>query len=205
MTLAASAPLRPVALTGAHVRLEPLVPAHADALWEVARDPALWTLSTPPVRSRADFDAYLAQAWRDTEHGSTLTFATCSRSTGAVVGSTRFAAYAPEHARVEIGWTWIARGWQRTAVNTEAKLLMLAHAFETLGVERVELKTDALNARSRAAITRLGATEEGTLRHHMRTSDGRRRDTVYFSILAAEWPSVRAGLEARLAGGAAPP
>jgi RimJ/RimL family protein N-acetyltransferase len=117
------------------------------------------------------------------------------------VGSTRLANVEPAHRRAEIGWTWVAAPWQRTAVNTEAKLLLLGHAFDAMGCQRVELKTDALNARSRAAIARLGAVEEGTLRHHMITESGRVRDTVYFSILAGEWPAVRAGLEARLEGG----
>jgi len=194
----ASRPFTPVTLAGEHVRLEPLAPHHADALWEVASDPALWTFTPTPIRSRDDFEVYLRTALAETDVGSTLAFATCSRSTGAVVGSTRFANYVPEHARVEIGWTWIARDWQRTAVNTEAKRLMLSHAFETLGVHRVELKTDARNLRSRAAIARLGAVEEGILRGHMRLPDGTRRDTVYFSILAPEWTAVRDDLDARL-------
>lgn len=194
-----SARLAPVTLAGEHVRLEPLAPAHADALWAVAQDPELWTLSTTVVRSRGDFDRYLAAAHAEQDAGRALAFATCSRSTGRPVGSTRLGNYAPEHGRIEIGWTWVGQPWQRTAVNTEAKRLMLAHAFETLGVRRVELKTDALNARSRAAIARLGATEEGVLRHHMVTSEGRVRDSVFFSILAGEWPAVRDRLDARLA------
>jgi RimJ/RimL family protein N-acetyltransferase len=116
-----------------------------------------------------------------------------------VVGSTRFCAIAPEHRRVEIGWTFVAAPWQRSAVNTEAKLLMLRHAFETWGCRRVEFKTNALNARSRAALLRLGATEEGTFRSHMVQPDGSRRDTVYFAIIDHDWPAVRARLETRLA------
>lgn len=122
------------------------------------------------------------------------------------MGSTRFANADPGNRRVEIGWTWLGRAFQRTALNTEAKLLMLGHAFDQLGCLRVELKTDALNARSRAAIRRLGAVEEGTLRRHMITSTGRVRDTVYYSVLREEWPAVRAGLAARLERGRqAPP
>jgi RimJ/RimL family protein N-acetyltransferase len=114
------------------------------------------------------------------------------------VGSTRFANADATHRRVEIGWTWLGRDAQRTALNTEAKLLLLGHAFDALGCIRVELKTDALNARSRSAIRRLGAVEEGTLRQHMITSTGRMRDTVYYSILHHEWPAVRDALAARL-------
>ena len=118
-----------------------------------------------------------------------------------MVGSTRFGNYVAAHRRVEIGWTFVAPPWQRTAVNTEAKLLMMAHAFDTLGLTRVEWKTDALNTRSRAAILRLGATEEGTLRSHMVVRDGRLRDTVYFSVTAPEWPAVRDRLTTRLTQG----
>ncbi len=120
------------------------------------------------------------------------------RASGAVAGSTRFGNVAPEHRRVEIGWTFVGYPWQRTSVNTAAKLLLLTHAFERLGCVRVELKTDARNTVSRAAILRLGATEEGILRHHIVCADGHLRDTVYFSILAAEWPAVKAKLTARL-------
>ena len=115
-----------------------------------------------------------------------------------VVGSTRFGAISPADRRAEIGWTWIAPAWQRTAINTEAKLLMLRHAFERMGCTRVEFKTDQLNERSRAAIRRLGATQEGTLRSHIVTASGRVRDTVYYSILASEWAAVEARLVERL-------
>lgn len=193
--------MTPVALHGAHVRLEPLTRSHADALAAVAFDPALWTWSPTPLASRADLDRYLDAALGAQAAGTALPFATLDRASGTVVGSTRFGAWVPEHRRVEIGWTWIARPWQRTAINTEAKLLMLRHAFGALGCARVEWKTDALNARSRAAILRLGATEEGRLRSHMTTARGRRRDTVYFSVLADEWPRVEARLVERLRRG----
>jgi RimJ/RimL family protein N-acetyltransferase len=117
---------------------------------------------------------------------------------GRVIGSTRYANIDRAHRRVEIGWTWVARAWQRTAVNTEAKYLLLRHAFETLGCIRVELKTDSLNAQSRAAILRIGAREEGIFRNHMITASGRIRHTVYFSITDAEWPEVKSRLEAKL-------
>lgn len=200
-----AAPLAPVTLAGAHVRLEPLAASHVDALWDVGRDPALWTYSTVPMTGRDDMRRYVETALAEQAAGTAMPFVHVEPAGGRVVGSTRFGNYAPEHARVEIGWTWIAGPWQRTAVNTEAKRLMFAHAFETLRLGRVELKADALNARSRAAMRRLGAVEEGTLRRHMTTAYGRVRDTVYFSVLADEWPRVRAHLDARLARGAGLP
>ena len=129
-----------------------------------------------------------------------LPFATILKESGRAIGCSRYGNIDRHNRRVEISWTWIGRPWQRTAVNTEAKYLMLQHAFETLGCIRVELKTDALNERSRRAILRIGAKEEGTFRRHMITASGRVRDTVYFSIVDREWPEVKAGLEARLNG-----
>src|SRR5262249_14527049 len=123
------------------------------------------------------------------------------QGSGCVAGSTRYMNIDKPNRRVEIGATWIGRPWQRTAVNTEAKYLMLRHAFETLGCIRVELKTDALNQRSRNAILRIGATQEGIFRQHVICADGRLRDSVYFSIINSEWPRVKAALEAKLAGG----
>ncbi|PAP81529.1 GNAT family N-acetyltransferase [Rubrivirga sp. SAORIC476] len=194
--------MTPVTLEGAHVRLEPLTRAHLDALAEVGLDPDLWTWTASTVRTRDDLAAYVETALAGQADGTALPFATVDRASGRVVGSTRFGNYVAAHRRVEIGWTFVAPPWQRTAVNTEAKLLMMAHAFDTLGLTRVEWKTDALNARSRAAILRLGAIEEGTLRSHMVVRDGRLRDTVYFSVTADEWPAVRDRLTARLAQGA---
>lgn len=192
-------PLAPVVLAGRRVRLVPLDLAHAAPLADVGLDPDLWRLTSSDVRDRAGMRRWVEAALRDAAAGTALPFATTLAADGAVVGSTRLANYAPAHRRIEIGWTWVAPAWQRSAVNTEAKLLMLAHAFETLGCIRVELKTDVLNVRSRAAIARLGATEEGVLRRHMVTERGRVRDTVYFSVLDGEWPAVRARLEGRLA------
>jgi RimJ/RimL family protein N-acetyltransferase len=190
--------LAPVTLTGRHVRLEPLGRAHLPDLLAVALDPELWRWTTTQVRSPDELDAYLADALRARDAGTALPFATVDLATGRAVGSTRLANASPADRRVEIGWTWLGRAFQRTALNSEAKLLMLGHAFDALGCIRVELKTDALNERSRAAIRRLGAAEEGTLRQHMITSTGRVRDTVYYSILRSEWPVVRAQLLARL-------
>src|SRR5688500_4130816 len=133
--------------------------------------------------------------------GTAVPLATIDKRTGLAVGSTRFANISPEHKRVEIGWTWIAPAWQRSAVNTEAKYLMLGHAFEVWRCGRVELKTNARNEQSRRAIVRIGAKEEGTLRNHMINPDGSFRDTVYFSIIESEWPEVKKSLEEKLAGG----
>ncbi len=189
----------PVTLEGRAVRLEPLAAGHLDALCHVGLDPSLWAWTTSHVATAADMRRYVEAALTEQAAGHALPFVTIEKATGHVVGSTRFGNIAPAHRRVEIGWTWVAPAWQRTAVNTEAKKLMLAHAFETLGCIRVELKTDVLNTRSRRAIERLGAQQEGILRHHLITDQGRVRDTVYYSILAAEWPLVKAGLDERLA------
>jgi RimJ/RimL family protein N-acetyltransferase len=192
--------LPPSTLEGAHVRLEPLSPEHLDRLLEVALDEELWRWTLTQIRSRAELQEYIAAALRDWERGTALPLATIERAGGRAVGSTRFGNIDLANGRVEIGWTWVARPWQRTAINTEAKYVMLRHAFEVLRCERVEFKTDALNERSRRAILRLGAREEGTLRRHMRTASGRMRDTVYFSILAGEWPEVKRRLEERISG-----
>lgn len=194
--------LTPVTLTGTHVRLEPLTLAHLPALTAVGLDPDLWAFTTSRVRTPDDMRRYVEAALGEQARATALPFVQIDVATGAVAGSTRLANYEPTHHRVEIGWTWLARPWQRTPANTEAKRLLLAHAFDTLGVERVELKTSARNARSRAAIARIGGVEEGTLRHHMINESGEVRDSVYFSILRDEWPAVRAGLDARLAGAA---
>jgi RimJ/RimL family protein N-acetyltransferase len=189
--------LDPVVLEGRHVRLVPMTREHVPALWQAAGDPELWRWTTSQVHSEDDLRRYVDAALAMRAQGTALPFVTTDAATGQIVGSTRFAN--AEGPRVEIGWTWIARPWQRTAINTEAKYLMLRHAFESLGLLRVELKTDALNARSRAAILRIGAREEGVLRKHMVTEGGRVRDSVLFSITDDEWPAVRARLEQILA------
>lgn len=191
--------LAPVTLEGRHVRLVPLTAEHVPALWDAGSDPEIWRWTLNRPGSEADMARYVASALAKRDAGGALPFATLEAASGRVIGSTRLHNWEPPHPRVEIGYTWIARPWQRTAINTEAKYLMLRHAFETLGVLRVELRTDALNERSRAAILRLGATEEGTLRRHMINDSGRVRDTVYFSILDDEWPRVKERLEEKLA------
>ena len=191
--------LAPLVLEGTDVRLEPLSLDHLDALCAVGLDDDLWRWSPQPVRSRDEMRAYIEAALAGQARGTMLPFAIAELVSRRVVGSTRYGNIDLAHRRIEIGWTWVARPWQRTSVNTEAKWLMLRHAFEQLRCHRVELKTDALNGRSRQAILRLGANEEGTLRKHMVTASGRHRDTVYFSITDDEWPRVEAALTERLA------
>lgn len=188
-----------VTLTGRVIRLEPLTMDHYDGLHEVGLDPDLWRLTTSGMRTPDDMRKYIESAALAHQQGTALPFATIEQSSGRVIGSTRFANIDLANRHAEIGWTWIARPWQRTAVNTEAKYLMLKHAFETLGFIRVELKTDVLNERSRNAILRIGAKQEGIFRNHMICDTGRVRDTVYFSIIDSEWPAVRSALEQKLA------
>lgn len=191
--------LDPVTLEGRHVRLVPLSLEHLPALWEVARDPELWRLTNAQVHGEGDLRRYVESALQAQAAGTALPFATTEAATGRVIGSTRFGNVEAAHRRAEIGWTWLGRPWQRTPANTEAKYLMFRHAFETLGLVRVELKTDVLNERSRRAMLRVGCREEGVLRKHMTTDAGRVRDTVYYSVIDDEWPAVKAHLEGLLA------
>jgi RimJ/RimL family protein N-acetyltransferase len=188
----------PVTLEGRYVRLEPLTHAHADALVAAASDGELWNSPVTVVPDAASVSVYIDCTLEAQREGRELPFAIVRRSSGVVVGSTRFRSIDRVHVRAEIGSTWLSAGAQRTAVNTEAKLLLLQHAFDYWGCIRVELLTDVLNSQSRAAILRLGATEEGVLRNHMRMPGGRLRDSACYSIIPAEWPLVRAHLEARL-------
>ena len=190
--------LTPTTLEGPTIRLEPLTLAHLDALLAVAQDPELWRLTVSAVTSRESLDEYVHEALAEQQAGTALPFVTMLRATGQVIGSTRFGNAVPMHRRVEIGWTWVGRAWQRSGANREAKYLMLRHAFECWGCLRVEFKTSALNQRSRNALLGIGAVEEGILRHHMINADGTLRDSVYFSILSEEWPAVRRRLEQRL-------
>ena len=190
--------IAPVILEGRHVRLEPLALEHAAGLAEVGLDAELWKWIPTPVRTPEEMSGYVQTALDDRTMGSSLPFVLIEQASGRSIGSTRYGNIDRDHYRVEIGWTWVARQWQRTAINTEAKYLLLRHAFETLKCIRVELKTDSLNDRSRAAILRVGATEEGTFRNHMITASGRIRHTVYFSILDSEWPQVKVRLQAKL-------
>lgn len=187
-----------VNLEGRYVRLEPLSMNHLVPLCEIGLDPELWRVALSVIKSQEDMKTYIETALQWQAEGMALPFATIEMSSGTVVGSTRFANIDKTHLRAEIGWTWIARPWQRTPINTEVKYLMLTHAFETLGCIRVELKTDSLNEKSRKAMLRIGAKEEGTLRNHMITQGGRIRHSVYFSITNDEWPVVKRSLEEKL-------
>ena len=202
--MSANTPLNivlPLTLEGSVVRLEPLRREHAGLFWDVAKNDLEDIFRWIPysMKTREDFELLVHKAFSEQERGESIVFATVERTTGRAIGSTRFMNIDRNNRRVEIGSTWIAPAWQRTAVNTEAKYLMLRHAFEIWGCARVELKTDALNQKSRNAILRIGAKEEGTLRRHVVTWTGRIRDSVYFSILDHEWPDVKARLEARIA------
>ena len=188
----------PVALQGKHVLLEPLSVAHLDGLCEVGLDPELWRWTTTTLRTPEDMIDYVKTALESAREGTARPFATIALESGRVIGCTRFGNIDPLNRHVEIGWTWVGVPWQRTAVNTEAKYLMLRHAFETLGCIRVEFKTDSINERSRRALLRIGAKEEGTLRNHMIVQDGRYRHSVYFSVIDSEWPDVKSNLEAKL-------
>ena len=191
-------PLEPVALEGQFVRLEPMSLGHHAGLSAVGLDPEIWRYTLGVVKTPEEMRAYMDDALKLQQSGTTLPFVTIERSSGRVVGSTRFGNYDPANRRIEIGWTWIAPPWQRTAINTEAKYLMLSHAFERLGCVRVELKTDVLNTPSRKAMLRIGAKEEGVLRKHSLVWNGRYRDSIYYSILDDEWPGVKQELEKML-------
>lgn len=186
----------PVVLEGELVRLEPLLAAHLDDLARVGLDASLWELQPRPVRSVDEMRHYVELAHGD---AASLPFVIVDRASDTVIGSTRFMDIAPEHGRLEIGATWLTPGYQRTGANIEAKLLMLEYAFDVAGAQKVVFKTEASNVQSRRALLGLGAIEEGTLRRHLLSDDGRRRDMVYFSILDDEWPAVRERNEARLA------
>jgi RimJ/RimL family protein N-acetyltransferase len=188
---------QPPHLQGIHVVLEPLQLAHAGGLRYAAQDGRLWELWYTNVPTPGEVDAYVDAALAMQAAGTALAFAVRDAH-GRIVGTTRYYDLLPATPRLQIGYTWYARSVQRTRLNTEAKLLLLEHAFEALGCASVGLQTSTHNAASRAAIARLGAQEEGILRHHLRHRDGSLRDTVNFSIVDGEWPAVKAGLLQKL-------
>lgn len=192
--------ISPITLTGKHVRLEPLSLAHVADLTAVAHDPAIWQfMPYGNMDSEAKMEAFVTDLLQRQAKGTDLPFAVVHQASGKAVGSTRYLEISLAHHAVEIGGTWYGAAYQRTAVNTESKYLLLCHAFETLGCIRVQLKTDSRNERSQRAIERIGAVREGVLRNHMIMPDGVIRDSVYYSILDREWTAVKAGLEAKLA------
>lgn len=194
--------IAPFVLEGEYVCLEPLQPGHAALLWEIAKNDLADLFQWIPyqMESLADFEHLNAYVLDEQRRDLSIPFATYAREGSQIVGTTRYMNMDLANRKVEIGSTWIARPWQRTVINTEAKYLMLRHAFEVWKCLRVELKTDSLNQRSRRAILRVGAKEEGTLRKHIVTWNGRQRDSVYFSILDTEWSAVKANLESKLNG-----
>ncbi len=190
--------VHPVILKGNYVRLEPLSYSHHADLCEVGLDEELWKFTTTLIRTPEEMKKYIDTVLREQAEGKSLPFAIVDTPSSKAIGSTRYGNIDAEHRRVEIGWTWIARRWQRTEVNTEAKLLLLTHAFETLGCIRVEFKTDSINKQSRNALLRIGAKEEGVLRNHMIAPGGRIRHSVYYSIVDLEWKDVKRELEKKL-------
>ncbi|KVD96893.1 GCN5 family acetyltransferase [Burkholderia ubonensis] len=198
MTASPVLPEQPT-LTGEHVELQPLNASHAQALLAAAADGQLWNLRVTVVPGPDTIDAYLATALQGRAEGTVMPFAIVERATGRVVGSTRFWKIDRKNRKLEIGHTWLGESVQRSRVNTEAKWLLLTYAFETLRCVRVQFTTDELNEKSRAAILRLGAKQEGIVRHERIMPDGRKRNSVRFSIIDDEWPDVKARLRERLA------
>ncbi|MFJ4194402.1 GNAT family N-acetyltransferase [Pseudomonas sp. NPDC089534] len=187
-------------LEGRGIVLRPLQYADADALLQAAADGELWNLTVTVVPSALTVDGYLKKALDGRDAGTVMPFAIVLKATGQVIGSTRFWKIDPLNRKLEIGSSWIAASWQKTFVNTEAKYLMLRHAFEVLDCVRVQFTTDENNQKSRNAILRLGAQQEGIVRHERIMPDGRKRNSVRFSIIDDEWPQVRLNLEKRLSG-----
>ncbi len=189
----------PVTLTGKHVRLEPLSEEHVPGLTAIGIDDEIWRLMPyGPMRGEDDIRRWVRLILQRAGGGTDVPFVVIHLRSGRVAGATRYMEIRPEHFGLEIGGTWYGAEFRRTAVNTECKFLLLAHAFEVLHCIRVQLKTDARNVRSQRAIERIGATREGTRRNHLVLPDGTVRDSVYFSILDSEWPAVKARLESML-------
>jgi len=182
------------------VRLEPLAEGHLDALAKVAFEGDLWRWTMVEPRNRDDLDAWLKAALANAAKGTEMPFATVDRASGKAIGSTRFMSIVPEHRRLEIGWTWVGLEWQRRGANQEAKLLQLSHAFETLGANRVEFKTDSNNAKANPALLSIGATFEGTFRNHMILPGDRIRHSNYYSVAVEDWAGTKSRLEERVAG-----
>ncbi len=190
--------VEPVTLEGEHIRLDPVSEQDVAQLWEAGGHAELWRYFPERIESQEQMDGVVVRALRLAEQGAGLAFATRVKATHEIVGSSGYWNIDEANKRLEIGYTWLTPKRQRSVANTECKLLMLQHAFEALGCIRVEFKTDSLNQRSRAALARIGAVEEGTFRNHMIQPDGRLRHSVYFSVVDAEWPNVKARLHGLL-------
>ena len=190
--------LQPVTLSGDIVRLEPMAAAHAEELARIGLHPDLWRLQPEPVDTPDDMRRYVERALAGQRAGACLPFVIVQQATGRIIGATRYMDIALAHKRLEIGATWLTPASQRSGANTEAKFLLLQHAFETIGIMRVVFKTELSNTQSRQAILRIGGVEEGVFRKHLIAQSGRARDMVYFAILDEDWPSVKARLLARL-------
>jgi RimJ/RimL family protein N-acetyltransferase len=188
----------PVTLQGSIVRLEPLSLDHADGLAEVGLEPAVWRWTLARPKDVADIRAWIEAALAGQAAGTDMPFATVDEASGHPIGSSRFLSIVPEHRRLEIGWTWVAPPWQRRGANQEAKYLQLRHAFEDLGANRVEFKTDSRNENANPALLSIGATFEGTFRNHMIMPDRTLRHSNYYSVTVEEWPAVKSMLEARI-------
>jgi RimJ/RimL family protein N-acetyltransferase len=184
-------------LENEHVLLRPVRPADREPLRAIAMDPEIWRYFPIRVATDADFDAFFDAALADLQAGTRVAYFICDKPTGQAAGSMSFGNMAEKDGRLEIGWSWLGRSWQGKGINRWAKFLMLRHAFEQMGAERVEFKTDRLNTQARHGLLNIGAREEGTLRSFNPMPDGRRRDAVYFSVLRAEWPYVREQLLTR--------
>jgi RimJ/RimL family protein N-acetyltransferase len=191
--------VEPVTLSGQYIRLEPLAMSHFDQLWAIGRDAELWKWTPYQITTPDKMHAYIKAALDGQEIGTALPFITLWQATEQIVGSTRFGNIDAGNRHAEIGWTWIDRRWQRTPVNTEAKFLMLQHAFEEWRCLRVAFKADELDEKAQRAIERLGARREGVSRQHVIAESGRVRSSVYYSIVNDEWPQVKAHLQTLLA------
>jgi N-acetyltransferase len=190
--------VEPITLEGAYIHLAPLALAHHQQLCAIGLEPVLWQQTTVHVQTSAEMLHYIQTALDSQAAGTALPFVIILRATGELVGTTRYHSIVRDHRRLEIGFTWVGRPWQRTPVNTEAKYLLLKHAFEQYGCQRIEFKADSQNERSCQALLRIGATREGILRQYMRSAHKGARDVAIFSIIDSEWPQVKARLEQRL-------
>ncbi|MEO6393879.1 MAG: GNAT family protein [Pyrinomonadaceae bacterium] len=191
--------IEPIILEGRYVRMEPLELSHVPGLTEVGTDAELWRWTKHLIQSEEEMREYVSEAIGWQVAGTALPFATIEIASGRPVGCTRMFDIDPVNRSLEIGYTWVAKPWQRTVVNTEAKYLMLQHAFEAMGCIRVQLKTDSLNEKSRKAMLRIGAKEEGTFRNHMIMRENRYRHSTFFSITESEWPNIKHILASKVA------